>query len=276
MSDKPFLSERPGAPIMSDDAEYGLFYDTETTGIPLYGTPSDDPRQPHIVSLAAELVHLKTRQVVDSIDVLVKPDGWIIPDEVIAIHGITNERAAAEGIPEAEAVDQLIALWRRADGKIGHAEAFDRRMVRIALKRFRGEELADEWYESPFNDTCFLATDIMALESTDRMKATGRGKQAKKPKLAEAYLFFTGRPLDGAHNAMIDVQACIAVFFAMRDGVTQRVVLVDPAIEAAAAEQGFGLVNDDEPETVEPDPNQGQLPIVATPVDPIAQDDLPL
>lgn len=268
---QPFLSEREPAPIMSEDAEYGLFYDTETTGIPLYSTPSDDPRQPHIVSLAAKLIHLRTREIVETLDVLVKPDGWTIPDEVIAIHGITNERAAAEGIPEADAVDRLLALWRRADGKIGHAEAFDRRIVRIALKRYRSEELADEWYGSPFNDTCFIATDIMALEATAKMKATGRGNKPKKPKLSEAVLFFTGRPLEGAHNAMNDVNGCIDVFFAIRDGVRERVVLpsADPVGYDGPLPQDHA-----DPRTADPFPTD--LPVSATPIAPTLDDEGPL
>ena len=39
-----------------------LFYDTETTGLPLYDQPSDDPRQPHIVQVGAILVDLDTRK----------------------------------------------------------------------------------------------------------------------------------------------------------------------------------------------------------------------
>ena len=44
-----------------------LFYDVETTGLPLRGTPSDDPRQPHLVQFAAagervELIHRATNR----------------------------------------------------------------------------------------------------------------------------------------------------------------------------------------------------------------------
>ena len=70
-----------------------IFYDTETSGLPLFKEPSEDPRQPHIVQLAACLVDLDTGQTVSSMDVIVRPNGWTIPDNVAAIHGITTERA---------------------------------------------------------------------------------------------------------------------------------------------------------------------------------------
>lgn len=205
--------------LIPADAEFALFYDTETTGLPLWHQPSDDPGQPHLVQIGAALVHLPTRQIVDMLDVIVKPDGWTIPDEVAAIHGITTERALAEGIPEPEAVGQLIALWNRAQGRIGHNESFDRRMVRIALKRYVSAEVADQWKDAPFNCTCFVADGIMKMAGTAKMKAAGFTK-TKKPKLTEAHLFFTGRPLEGAHDALNDVHGCIAVYFAIQDGIT--------------------------------------------------------
>ena len=33
-----------------------LFYDTETSGMPLFDQPSSDPRQPHLMQIAAALV----------------------------------------------------------------------------------------------------------------------------------------------------------------------------------------------------------------------------
>lgn len=50
-----------------------IVYDCETTGIPLFEQPSEDPRQPHIVQLAACLVDLDTRDTIASIDVIVRP-----------------------------------------------------------------------------------------------------------------------------------------------------------------------------------------------------------
>ena len=81
-----------------------LFFDTETTGLPLWKEPSEDPRQPHLVELAALLVNPDTREMIAFMDVIIKPNGWTIPVDVSEIHGITTERALAEGIPEEEAL----------------------------------------------------------------------------------------------------------------------------------------------------------------------------
>src|SRR5690606_39384941 len=45
------------------------------------------------------------------VDVIVNP-GVPIPDEATAVHGITTERARAEGIEPAEAVDQILTCLR--------------------------------------------------------------------------------------------------------------------------------------------------------------------
>lgn len=189
-----------------------LFYDTETTGLPLFKEPSEHPSQPHIVQLAACLVDLDTRKTIASIDVIIKPDGWTISDEVAAIHGITTEHAMDVGIPEEMAVRMLLAMW---GGRtlIGHNEAFDRRIVRIALKRLVDCQasypgyvpLSETWKAAESHCTCQLARPHTKLEKN------------KLPKLGEAYQHFMGKPLENAHSAMADVQGCIAVYFAIQD-----------------------------------------------------------
>ncbi len=98
-----------------------VFYDTETTGLPLFKQPSEHPDQPHIVQLGACLVDIDTRKVLSTIDVMCKPDGWLIPDEVAAIHGITTEMAGDLGVPESLAVEMLLDLVGERT-RIGHNE----------------------------------------------------------------------------------------------------------------------------------------------------------
>jgi DNA polymerase-3 subunit epsilon len=201
-----------------------LFYDTETQGLPLFNEPSEDPRQPHIVQLAACLIDLGTKARIATMNVIVRPDGWEIPDEVAAIHGITTERAMDVGVPESVALGMFLQLWRFRT-RIAHNESFDARIIRIALMRFGTDGLhwsqslasapADVWKDSPAECTQALATPIMKLPPTAKMMAAGRNHH-KSANLREAYQYFTGKELAGAHNAMVDVQACMAVWFAIK------------------------------------------------------------
>lgn len=191
-----------------------IFFDTETSGLPLFNEPSEDPRQPHIVQLAACLVDIETRQTIASMDVIVQPRGWTIPDDVAAIHGITTERATDVGIPESVAVGMFIELWRFRT-RIAHNEAFDARILRIALMRHAIDAaLPDLWKAGAAECTQALSTPILRLPPTPRMIAAGR-RHHKSANLGEAYRHFTGNELAGAHNAMVDVQACMTVYFAI-------------------------------------------------------------
>lgn len=200
----------------NSDATNLLAYDTETTGLPLWNDPSSDPRQPHIVQLGFKIIDPATRQALDAVDVIIKPDGWTIPDEVAAIHGITTEKALDEGIPERKALGLLLDAWASCAKRLGHNEPFDARIIRIALFRFGEEAVADHWKAGAAECTARLATPIMQLPPTERM-VRARFNKFKTPKLSEAYQFFTGRELDGAHNAMVDVDACIDVYWAIQD-----------------------------------------------------------
>jgi len=199
---------------------FALFYDTETTGLPLFREPSEDPRQPHIVQLAAALVDLQTRAIVASIDVTIRPDGWTIPDEVAAIHGITTEMASDVGVPEEDAVIMLLEMWGGRRQLVAHNEQFDRRITRIALHRYLTTHL-DDWQNATAECTATLATPIMKLPPTPKMLAAGFNKH-KTPNLGEAHQFFLERPLVNAHSAMADVQGCIDVYFAIKDWQAQQ------------------------------------------------------
>lgn len=200
-----------------------LFYDTETTGLPDWSKPSEAPHQPHLVQLAGALVDLDTRQTLSSMDVIIKPHGWNIPEEVAAVHGITNEIAGDLGVSEESAIAMFLSMW---DGRtrIAHNESFDARILRIAQKRYPNvcsEALCDTWKTSTAKCTAKLATPIIKLPPTEKMRAAGRFHH-KTASLSEAYEYFTGKSLVGAHSAMVDVQACMTVYFAIHDSQNRR------------------------------------------------------
>jgi DNA polymerase III subunit epsilon len=194
-----------------------LAYDTETSGLPLWDKPSEDPAQPRIIQLAAELFDDDTGNTLAGMNLIIKPDGWTIPAEIEELIGITNELALLVGVPIKIALDTFMGMWRRATLRCAHNESFDMRMVRIELMRVEGygPEIADEWKAAPAFCTQGKSTKIINLPPTEKMLRAGR-KHAKSPNLGEAYKFFTGKDLEGAHNAAVDLSACKQVYFGIK------------------------------------------------------------
>lgn len=204
-----------------------LVFDTETTGLPEWSIPSEDPSQPHIVEIAAILFDDGTE--IDRFHTIIKPDGWVIPDDVAAIHGITTERALDEGMPEAEAVAGFLALHARSDMRVAHNESFDARILRIAFKRYGNgatgweqltqderDAIADAFKARPAYCTSNAAKPLMKLPPTPKMLASPRFRNSfKQPNLQEAHQHFLGATFDGAHGALADAEACARVYFAM-------------------------------------------------------------
>lgn len=200
-----------------------LFYDAETTGVPDFKAPSDAEHQPHIVQLAALLVDPESRKTIASMNVIARPAGWIIPDEVVAVHGITTEHATAVGVSESIALVLFIDLWGGAGLRVAHNESFDARIIRIALKRHMpdlfypsGKHISDVWKEAPAECTARLATPICNLPPSEAQRAKTSFKR-KSPTLAEAYRHLLGRDFENAHSALADAQACRDVYFAIKD-----------------------------------------------------------
>ncbi len=191
------------------DLPLALFYDTETTGLPLFREPSSDPRQPHIVEIAAILANREGEQA--RFQSIILPDGWTIPDDIASIHGITTEKAREEGRPADLVMQDFYGLWRMAAFRVAHSQDFDARMVRIALKRHY-PAVADEWKAGKAYCTADLSEKICKLPPTQRMIEAGRAGQFKKPKLSEAYRYFFSEEFKDAHRAMPDAEACMRIY----------------------------------------------------------------
>ena len=189
-----------------------LFFDTETTGFINEAKRLSDPCQPYLVQLGALLTDDDGHEVA-SLDVVIKPDGWVIPPAVSTIHGITTEFADEFGISMVSAVFAFMQMRRAATMIVAHNLKFDKAMLDICELRMPPRNYPD-WPEHSFC-TQEASVHIVNLPPTDAMLAKGM-RGPKTPKLVEAYAYFFGKPFEGAHNAMVDVRACKDVFFHLK------------------------------------------------------------
>lgn len=185
-----------------------IVWDTETNGLPQWQVPSEDPSQPHMVQLAALLVDVDTAKVIQSMDVIIRPDGWEIPPEMTAIHGITHEHAMDVGVPEGLALAMFLEMWNGRQ-RIAFNTTFDNRIIRIATKRYCLEADIDRWHQGKQGE-----------EWVCMMMAARKAMGGKQPTLAEAYQHIIGADLQDAHTAMGDTKACMDIFFALRNAQT--------------------------------------------------------
>lgn len=201
---------------LSQDAVL-FFYDTETTGLPLYDRASEDPRQPKIIQLTALQTDWKGNKL-SSLDCLLRWPGVSIDEDARRAHGISAEKLEKYGVDPNDAMHLFMSMWRRSTLRVGHNEPYDARLVRIHQKQrpdIWTEMECDLWKAAPAFCTQKFSKPLLKLPPTERMKQTNFRNSYKAPNLREAYFWATGKELTGAHNAMYDVLAVKAVFQAL-------------------------------------------------------------
>ena len=193
-----------------------LIFDTETQGFPSKSVPLDHEKQPHLVQLAALVIDAKTREPISSVDVVIKPDGWEIPTQASDVHGISTEYALEVGISERLAFMMFYHLWQGCK-TVAHNSKFDEKIMSIAAARFDNSGLFNPEWEKPELHYCTMEVAKPIMKMPNSAKAIAAGHRIKPPKLDEALLHFTGKPLINAHTALADAEACADIYWALMD-----------------------------------------------------------
>jgi DNA polymerase-3 subunit epsilon len=187
-----------------------LAIDCETSGFTKPNLPLDHPDQPYIVQLAAQLCEDDGKPIAGFS--LIIDNGVEIPEKAAAVHGITAEKAVQFGVSPTSALAHFAHFHQRADLIIAHNIKFDKMVMEVAMTRQQGKEMR---ITKPCYCTMETATPVINMPPTDRMLAAGFNKP-KAPKLEECIEHFFGEKLEGAHDAMVDLTACLRVYLHLK------------------------------------------------------------
>ncbi|MDD1686371.1 3'-5' exonuclease [Methanoregula sp.] len=184
-----------------------LFIDTETTGLPKYSAANDMGKWPRIVQLAWSLYdHEGNRESQNSF--IIYPTDFTIPMDAARIHGITTERAKAEGVSLHKVLPQFNADVAKATMVVAHNVDFDLPIITTEFLRCRLETTLAEKQK-------FCTMKPREIVSWCRIpKSSGNGY--KWPTLTELHLQLFQEEFTGSHNAGADVDACARCYFELR------------------------------------------------------------
>lgn len=184
-----------------------LFIDTETSGLPVtkgynqyYPAQDLDKYQnSRIVQISWVVTDIKG-EIISQHDYIIKPKNFIIPDDSIKIHGISNEKANNEGFDINYVLkNKLYPELKTCNKIIGHNIFFDNHIIKSELYRNNLNNIANEYDKKSLGCTMIMGKYFL--------------KHYKNPKLTELFKLLFNKDIEGAHNSLVDTVASMKCYF---------------------------------------------------------------
>lgn len=197
-----------------------LFVDTETSGRSTATSRS--------VQIAWVLTDSAGRSVSEESHII-RPDDFLIEPGAIRVHGISQQRAVHEGKPLRDVLHKLQSALDVADVLIGHNISFDVAILQNDMRAVR--------HPMQLHDFPKICT-MRASTAWCRISSLNGKKGFKWPTLSELHRRCFGTDFDGAHDALIDVQATSRCFFKLieLDVIERPLHRTKPIIKKPAAQ----------------------------------------
>ena len=122
-----------------------FIWDTETSGLFPRGAnykKLEDFNNARLVSICWLIT--QGDNIVEQAYYVIKPDGFIISDESIAIHGITNEYANENGVNIKDVLTQFSIGLKRCANMVAHNIEFDLNIIKSELHRYGFKESIED------------------------------------------------------------------------------------------------------------------------------------
>jgi DNA polymerase-3 subunit alpha len=189
-----------------------FIFDIETNGLPKFQVNTTNKRKrdfpipslleaydsARIVSIAWIIIDTN-KNIIQQEYYIIKPDNFIIPDEVVNIHGITTDYATQHGIDIHEMFFRLNKVLEKINKIISYNIQFDINVLKSEMIR----------YNQNLNliDTKFCQCAMLLAQKYMH--------SSFYPKLSAAYHYLFNEPIQDAHNAMGDTITCYKVYKAI-------------------------------------------------------------
>jgi DNA polymerase III subunit epsilon len=197
-----------------------LGLDTETTGFKKKGALIQEG-QARVCQLAMILAD-EEKKPIAKFSTFIKPDNWTISSGASKATGITDEMCESFGLKMGYAYQMYLMLASKCDAIIAHNSDFDKNMMEIEAAYYHLDtpkitNLSDCIPDKPWHCTAKTTTNIIKIPPTEKMLRAGF-RNYKTPNLEEALQFFCNKSVgENAHDALVDAEACLEVFFASRN-----------------------------------------------------------
>ena len=157
---------------------------------------------------------------------LIKPDAFTISEKATKRHEITNERAASNGLPLLEVLEEFMceawSLYEKGGVVVSHHLEFDAGIIDEELKRCGMESWRARWKLIASHGICTLDLDIQAWFQSAFGNLQSKGEKTLVMSLANSIsLFYPKDPkirklLQTAHTAGADAELHIWLLHALR------------------------------------------------------------
>lgn len=193
-----------------------LFIDTETTGLSLNDNlPYTDLKNwPYLVQVAL-IIEDDNYGILAKRNIILKPDGYTIPESATKIHGISNEIAVKNGEDRDKVISFLDLALYKSDIIIGHNVSFDLNVIKSEIIRIKGIENAlFKKKKHIVIDTMKMGRNICKIPNLSFH--TRLSLPNKYPKLDELYYKLFNKHFNNQHDAMADVQAAYDCYYELK------------------------------------------------------------
>lgn len=189
-----------------------LFFDTETTGLPTNykAPPTAIYNWPRLVELSW-IVCNEAGEQLKAQTLVIRPNGFTIPESATEVHGITQDRAMQEGVMLSAALKAFMDDVKTADIIVAHNANYDINVIACELYRLSVLPLISK------KAICTMQSSIVFCAIPSR---NGYSKH-KYPSLQELHTKLFGEGFEGEHSASVDTGVAQKCFFEL---VQQSVV----------------------------------------------------